>query len=143
MTTSDIINILKIEPPMLMLDKVEELLPGEYCHAIKHVTANEWFFPPHYPQYPIMPGVLQLEAMIQASHLAILSGKTEQTDTLPPVILAAMDKIRFFSPITPGDMLTVIAKIDSSRMGLVQCTAYIEVNGKKICESKATHKINS
>jgi len=104
----DIHEILQYLPhrfPFLMVDRVEEVEPGKRIVAIKNVTINEPFFPGHFPNRPVMPGVLILEAMAQVA--AILSFKTAGTkpDANSVYYFVGIDNARFKRPVEPGDQL--------------------------------------
>ena len=108
MSAMDIHEILQYLPhrfPFLMVDRVEEVEPGKRIVAIKNVTINEPFFPGHFPNRPVMPGVLILEAMAQVA--AILSFKTAGTkpDANSVYYFVGIDNARFKRPVEPGDQL--------------------------------------
>jgi 3-hydroxyacyl-[acyl-carrier-protein] dehydratase len=88
--------------PSLLIDRIEECLPGQSARAQKYVTVNEPYFQGHFPGYPVMPGVLVLEALVQLSTLlAVSSG-------LPaPTTIRTLDSIRFKRQVIPGDRLTL------------------------------------
>lgn len=134
----EIKRLLGMEYPMFMIDKVLDLEPMKTCHAIKNVTYNEWFFPAHYPQRPVMPGTLQMEALSQAAVLTVLSGGVHKCD-IP--LFAGMDKCRFYKPVLPGSCLEIFATIDRFVMGVSQASVKGIVNGEIVCEAKITHKI--
>lgn len=73
MDIQEIMSIIPHRPPFLLIDKIEEMVPGQKAVAIKNVTMNEPFFQGHFPEHPVMPGVLIIEAMAQAGAAAILS----------------------------------------------------------------------
>ena len=108
-TIMDITQIMQHLPhryPFLLVDRVLELEPGKRIAAMKNVTINEPFFPGHFPHYPVMPGVLIIEAMAQAA--AILSFKSPWTsapDSYSVCYFAGIDDARFKRPVTPGDQL--------------------------------------
>src|SRR5437764_13229858 len=103
----DIQKILSALPhryPFLLVDRVVEVVKGERIHAYKNVTFNEHFFQGHFPGKPVMPGVLQLEAMAQAG--ALLAYDTEQWDPASKVIyLMSFDRVKFRQLVVPGDKL--------------------------------------
>lgn len=141
---SDILkSILKIESPMLMLDAILNIEPQRSCHAVKNVTYNEWFFPAHYPEEPIMPGTLQIEALTQAAALTVLfqPDKAPQSSARCPILLASVDKCRFYRPVSPGDRLDIYITVDRFLMGVSQATAQGKVDDQIVCEAKITHKI--
>ena len=109
----DIRRILSALPhryPFLLVDRVIELVTGERIHAIKNVTFNELFFQGHFPGQPVMPGVLQLEAMAQAG--ALLAFEVSKFDPEKKVIyLMAFDQVKFRRVVTPGDRLDLHVKL--------------------------------
>ena len=107
----DIRQIMQMLPhrsPMLLVDRVEDVIAGEEGVGIKNVTADEPFFHGHFPDNPVMPGVLQIEAMAQTCGVVVLSAfeNTQGVQTL----LAGIDKVRFKRKIIPGDVLTLQVK---------------------------------
>ena len=100
-------EIKKIIPhryPFLLVDKVLEMKPGESCIGIKNVSINEPFFQGHFPNKPLMPGVLIVEAMAQVGAIALMS-LDENKDKL--AVFAGIDKIRFKKQVVPGDTLRI------------------------------------
>lgn len=131
----DIRRIQRILPhryPMLLVDRVLEIVGDTKATGIKNVTFNDLFFQGHYPGTPIMPGVLIVEAMAQLGGL-LLSRKLEHTGKL--AILLSMDKVKMRHPVVPGDqlLLEAIAVRVKSRTGHVRCKAF--VGDKMACEA--------
>lgn len=131
----DIRRIQRILPhryPMLMVDRVLEIVGDYKATGIKNVTFNDVFFQGHYPGTPIMPGVLIVEAMAQLGGL-LLSTKLEHTGKL--AVLLSMDKVKMRHPVVPGDqlLLEAIAVRVKSRTGHVRCKAFVE--DKLACEA--------
>ena len=107
----DINEIMKIIPqraPFLMIDRVEQLVEGESCVAYKNVCINEWYFQGHFPQEPIMPGVLITEALAQTGAVAILSKKENKGKN---ALFGGIDKMKFKKIVRPGDLLKLELKI--------------------------------
>lgn len=130
MNTLDIHEVLRHLPhryPFLLVDRVVDYTPEQSLTAIKNVTINEPFFQGHFPHRPVMPGVLILEALAQAS--AILSFKT--TGSLPDeksvYYFVGIDKARFKRPVEPGDQLRLVAILKRRVRGmwLFEATAYV------------------
>ena len=124
----DIRRIQRILPhryPMLMVDRVLEIVGDTKATGIKNVTFNDVFFQGHYPGTPIMPGVLIVEAMAQLGGL-LLSQKLEHTGKL--AVLLSMDNVKMRHPVVPGDqlLLEAIAVRVKSRTGHVRCKAFVE-----------------
>ena len=131
----DIRRIQRILPhryPMLLVDRVLEIVGDSKATGIKNVTFNDIFFQGHYPGTPIMPGVLIVEAMAQLGGL-LLSRKLEHTGKL--AILLSMDKVKMRHPVVPGDqlLLEAVAVRVKSRTGHVRCKAFVE--DKMACEA--------
>ncbi|ASD66544.1 MULTISPECIES: 3-hydroxyacyl-ACP dehydratase FabZ [Pseudoalteromonas] len=134
----DIQEILKLLPhryPMLLVDKVVDFKPGEYLHAIKNVTINEPIFTGHFPEQPIFPGVLILEAMAQATGL--LGFKTVENRSENELYLfAAIDNARFKQPVLPGDTMHLHVKFEKERRNIWKFSAEAKVEGKTVCSAE-------
>jgi 3-hydroxyacyl-[acyl-carrier-protein] dehydratase len=134
----DIEEILKILPhryPFLLIDKVTDITPGKNIQAIKNVTFNEPYFVGHFPQSPIMPGVLIIEALAQAA--AILIAKTSfinDKNVLP--YLVGIDQARFRKIVVPGDVLMISADIAQSKAGIWVLQAIAKVEGALVAQAK-------
>ncbi|MDH4215678.1 MAG: 3-hydroxyacyl-ACP dehydratase FabZ [Gallionella sp.] len=136
----DIHEILELLPhryPFLLIDRVLELDPDKSIVALKNVTINEPFFPGHYPHHPVMPGVLLIEAMAQASALlsfkSMGGGKLEGKSVY---YFAGIDGARFKRPVGPGDQLIIKSSLIRSRSGLYKFGATIEVEGQLAAEAE-------
>lgn len=139
MSQMDINEILEYLPhryPMLLVDRVLEVVPGERIVAIKNVTYNEPFFPGHYPHHSVMPGVLVIEAMAQAA--ALLSFKTMggKSDDQSVYYFVGIDGARFKRPVTPGDQLVLEVSILSSKRSIWKYAAQAKVGGKIAAEAE-------
>ncbi|MGR8947155.1 MAG: 3-hydroxyacyl-ACP dehydratase FabZ [Gammaproteobacteria bacterium] len=128
LSIEDIMSMLPHRYPFLLVDKVIECVPFESIVAVKNVTYNEPFFTGHFPQSPIMPGVLILEAMAQATGvLAFHSFKTtSKSDAM--YYLVGVDKARFKNPVGPGDQLILKANLKRNIRGIYrfEATAYVD-----------------
>ncbi len=134
----DIFKILPHRAPFLLVDRILELTPGQskgrvgrIVKAIKNVTYNEPFFPGHFPDNPVMPGVLILEAMAQAGAIAHhLDNDPEMT-----FLIAGIDKAKFRKQVIPGDTLVLICEIiaEKSKMSKLSCVA--KVDDKVVAEA--------
>lgn len=113
LTYEDITKLLPHRYPFLLVDRITELEPGKRIVGLKNVTANENFFQGHFPDNPIMPGVLIIEAMAQVGGvMAILSkqGPTEK-ENKTPIFFMGIDKAKFRNPVVPGDQIVFEATV--------------------------------
>ena len=138
----DIQEIMKLLPhryPFILVDRILELTPGEKVIALKNVTINEPFFQGHFPENPIMPGVLIIEAMGQAG--AVLAAKSLERESHGSLIyFMGMDKVKFRKPVTPGDQLIFEMKFLKQRRNVFRMsgTAYVDKNVVAQAELMAT-----
>ena len=134
----DIVEIMKILPhryPFLLIDKIIELEPGKKVVALKNVTINEPFFQGHFPEMPIMPGVLIIEGMGQAGGvLAFESMPVERRGDL--IYFMGMDKVRFRKPVLPGDQLIFQLKIIKIRSKVVKMSGRAFVGEQRVAEAE-------
>jgi 3-hydroxyacyl-[acyl-carrier-protein] dehydratase len=135
MDISEILNLLPHRYPMLMIDRIIELVPGEKVIALKNVTINEPYFIGHFPTTPVMPGVLIVEAMGQAGGVLVLS---EQPKELMPdaIYFMGFDNVRFRAPVTPGDQLILKVNIIKKRLKAVKLSATATVGDKLVAEAE-------
>lgn len=137
----DINEIMKIIPqrePFLMIDKVEELKPGESCIAYKNVCINEPHFRGHFPGNPIMPGVLIVEALAQTGAVAILSLPENKGKN---ALFGGIDKLRFKKQVVPGDVLKLEVKIIKQKGPVGVGDAIATVDGKIAVKGELTFAI--
>jgi 3-hydroxyacyl-[acyl-carrier-protein] dehydratase len=121
--------------PFLLVDRVLECRPNESLIAIKNVTINEPFFPGHFPQRPVMPGVLILEAMAQATGiLAVMSGGA-RNDGSSLYYFVGIDKARFKKPVTPGDQLVMEVKVNRCVRGVWMFSGEARVDGTVVASA--------
>ncbi len=136
-TTLDVQEIMRYLPhryPFLMLDKVLDYKEGEWLKAVKNVTVNEPFFQGHFPQKAVMPGVMILEAMAQAT--GILGFKTEGVppdDNSSLYYFVGIDKARFKQVVVPGDRLDIEVEFVRARRGIYSFSGKALVDGKVVC----------
>jgi 3-hydroxyacyl-[acyl-carrier-protein] dehydratase len=139
MTSMDIHQILEYLPhryPILLVDRVLDVVPGERITALKNVSMNEPFFPGHYPHHPVMPGVLVVEAMAQTA--AILSFKTMggKPDDKSVYYFVGIDGARFKRPVSPGDQLIMEVSITANKRGMWKFAGQAKVDGQVACEAE-------
>jgi len=135
----DITKIQSLLPhryPMLLIDKVIDCVPGESLIGIKNITYNEPFFTGHFPNKPIMPGVLIMEAMAQATGVLAfysLNSKAEE-DTL--YYLVGINKAKFKRPVEPGDQLQLEVKLTREIRGIYRFDGVATVDGKVVASAE-------
>jgi UDP-3-O-[3-hydroxymyristoyl] N-acetylglucosamine deacetylase / 3-hydroxyacyl-[acyl-carrier-protein] dehydratase len=125
-------RILPHKYPFLLVDRIVDLSPGERVAGIKNVTYNEPFFQGHFPGYPIMPGVLILEALGQAGGVLLLNSVPEPEKKL--VFFTGMEEVRFRKPVVPGDQLLLKVELEFFRRGLCRMKAKAYVNEVIVAE---------
>jgi 3-hydroxyacyl-[acyl-carrier-protein] dehydratase len=140
--TFDIQEILGLLPhryPFLLIDRVVEFERGKRLVAIKNVTFNEPFFQGHFPGYPLMPGVLIIEAMAQAGAIIMLQEIPDREKKL--AVFTGIEKAKFRRPVTPGDQLRIEVDVLSfkPRVGRMEAKAFVE--GKLACQATLTCSI--
>ncbi len=135
LTIQDIERIVPHRFPFLLVDRVVEMEPGKRIVAIKNVTANEWFFQGHFPGFPVMPGVLIVEALAQTGAVLLLSD--ESTKGQIP-LFAGIDGCRFRQQVTPGDTLELEMEVLARRGPVGKGRARARVNGKVAAECELT-----
>jgi 3-hydroxyacyl-[acyl-carrier-protein] dehydratase len=126
-------EILPHRYPFLLVDRIEEL-EAERVVGIKNVTVNEPFFAGHFPDYPVMPGVLIIEAMAQVAGVLVLSGIPDRKSKL--VLLAGVDGAKFRKPVRPGDQLRMEMKILRSRASMAKVSGIATVDGTVVAEAE-------
>jgi 3-hydroxyacyl-[acyl-carrier-protein] dehydratase len=134
----DINQILKLLPhryPFLLVDRVLELEPRKTITAIKNVTMNEPFFQGHFPDFPVMPGVLIIEALAQTA--ALLTFSEERAEDVV-YYFAGIDGARFKKPVLPGDQLIMTAKLERERAGIYKFQVQATVDGELAAEANIT-----
>ena len=114
--------------PFFLIDRVLEVVPGDYILAMKNVSINEPFFTGHFPGLPIMPGVLIVEAMAQSSGVLGFKSQGKTIDDGTIYLFVGADNVRFKKQVVPGDQLIIRSEFVSERRGLwnFECTAHVD-----------------
>ncbi len=138
-TALDINQIMAILPhryPFLLIDRVIEMEPGKRVVALKNVTANEPHFNGHFPGFPIMPGVLMVEAIAQAGGALILTQIPNREQSL--MVFGGIEAAKFRRPVVPGDQLRIEVTVLNARRTAVRLQGVVTVEGKVACEATIT-----
>jgi 3-hydroxyacyl-[acyl-carrier-protein] dehydratase len=122
--------------PFLLVDRVTDFTPNKKLTALKNVTINEPFFQGHFPGHPVMPGVLIIEALAQASGLLVFLSAQQQKSSQPMYYLVKVDNAKFSQLVVPGDQLILEVELKRMlrRMGLFHCRAVVA--GKQVAEAQ-------
>ena len=135
----DIHQILKQLPhryPILLIDRVLEIENGKSIKALKNVSINEPFFMGHFPKYPVMPGVLMIEAMAQAAALLSFSTLGVTPDDKTVYYFAGIDAARFKRPVIPGDQMIMDVSLLRMKAGIFKYKGVTRVDGNIVCEAE-------
>lgn len=127
MNINEVQKRIKQRPPFQMIEKVLEVEDGEYAKGIKCVSVNEPYFAGHFPDAPIMPGVLVIEACAQLCSITMESQGTEDDKIY---VLLKCEEFKFLRPVIPGDCLEIEVRKESGGAGLVKFDAKVTVDGK-------------
>lgn len=135
---NEIKQIIPQREPFLMIDEVEEYVPGESAIAYKYVSEDEWYFRGHFPGNPIMPGVLITESLAQTGAIAILSVEENKGRN---ALFAGIDKMRFKKQVVPGDVLKLEVKIIKQKGPIGIGEALATCDGKIVAKGELTFAI--
>lgn len=138
MNTEEIKAIIPHRYPFLLVDKIEEIDEAKRAVGIKNVTINEPFFEGHFPDYPVMPGVLIVEAMAQVGAIAVLNMEENKGKI---GFLAGLDKCRFKRQVKPGDQLRLEVEITRMKGPIGKGKGRATVDGELACEAEITFAI--
>jgi len=122
--------------PFLMIDRVTELVPGDHIVALKNVTFNEPYFTGHFPHRPVMPGVMIIEAIAQASGILAFKTVGYAPTESTRFYFVAIDKARFRKPVEPGDQLVLTVKLLRAFKGIWKFHGLAEVDGVEVASTE-------
>lgn len=134
----EIEKIIPQREPFLMIDEVEDYVPGESCTAYKNVNAEEWYFKGHFPGNPIMPGVLITESLAQAGAVAILSMEENKGKN---ALFGGINNMKFKKMVVPGDRLKLEVKIIKRKGPIGVGEAFATVDGKVAAKGELTFAV--
>ncbi len=143
MDIHQIIRKLPHRYPFLLVDRVLELEKDVRIKALKNVTINEPFFNGHFPNRPVMPGVLMLEALAQASALLSFASEGEEPDGSRLYYFAGIDGARFKRIVEPGDQLILESKIERKKASIYKYSTRATVNGELAVEAELMCTVRS
>ncbi|MEO1013627.1 MAG: 3-hydroxyacyl-ACP dehydratase FabZ [Pseudomonadota bacterium] len=142
LSAKELMELLPHRYPMLLIDKLVEIKPGDSAVAIKNVTMNEPFFTGHFPDQPVMPGVMIVEAMAQGA--AAFTNYVEDLDTEGKVVLfMGIDKARFRRPILPGDQVRIRVRVAHRRPPVWRFEGEAHVDGNLVASATYTAMLAS
>lgn len=131
----DILKLLPHRYPFLLVDKVKECVPGVSGIGIKNVTMNEPFFQGHFPENPVMPGVLQIEAMAQTAGIIVLMNFSEEERQGNSVYFMTVDDVKFRKPVLPGDVLEFHVEKEQAVRNVFKFRGVAKVDGKVVSQA--------
>ena len=136
MDIAQVMEHLSHRYPFLLVDRIRTIEPGKRIVALKNVSINEPFFEGHFPQRPIMPGVLILEAMAQAAGILVFRTQGGKPEADSVYYLAGIDKARFKRPVVPGDQLELEVTLERGLRGVWKFSCAARVDGAVVCEAE-------
>lgn len=134
LTTAEIKALIPHRYPMLLVDRVENLIENKSVVGIKNVSANEEFFQGHFPDFPVMPGVLIVESMAQTAAVLIMKSLGEAVAGRP-VFFMSIEKARFRKPVLPGDQLRLNVSVAQARRNIFKFNGTAEVDGTIVADA--------
>ena len=132
---NEILKMLPHRYPFLLVDTIKNVVPGESGIGVKNVTFNEPFFEGHFPENPVMPGVLQIEAMAQTAGVIVVTSFPKEEQDGCRVFFMTVDDVKFRKPIIPGDVVEMKVKKEQAVRNVFKFRAESYVNGKLVAQA--------
>jgi 3-hydroxyacyl-[acyl-carrier-protein] dehydratase len=126
--------------PFLLVDRIEEFEPRNWLTAVKNISLNEPFFQGHFPEFPVMPGVLIIEALAQAGGLLILKS-VEEVPQNAIFLFSGIEKARFRKPVYPGDQMILHVRQARHKLNLWKMETEARVDGETAAQAKLTASV--
>lgn len=139
--SKDILDLLPHRYPFLLVDRVIDFEPMKSLHAIKCVSLNEPFFQGHFPTYPVMPGVLIMEALAQAGGIMVMKSLPPEQTTGKIFLFTGIEKIRFRQPVFPGDVMHLHVEYVRHKLIMWKIHGRVLVDGRLVTEGDLTASI--
>ena len=136
MNVQQIQKVLPHRPPFLLVDRVVELEPNQRIVGVKNVTMNEPFFVGHFPGFPVMPGVLILEALAQAAAIMAMAAIPEDQRSGKVTYFMGIDGARFRKPVVPGDRLELHCSMIKAKGAVIKVKGEAKVDGVTVAEAE-------
>lgn len=137
----EIMDMLPHRYPFLLVDRLEVEVPGEKGIGLKNVTMNEEFFQGHFPGNPVMPGVLQIEAMAQTAGALVIAADENFGESKKSVLFMSIDGVKFRKPVKPGDQLKMHVEKIRARRNVFVFKGESKVDGQTVSEAEFTAMI--
>lgn len=132
----DIKAMLPHRYPFLLVDRIKGIVLNESAVGIKNVSANEEFFQGHFPDEPVMPGVLQIEALAQTACVLVIKSLGAKAPKHPGILFTTIEKVKFRKPVVPGDQLELHVRILKNKMSIYVIEGIGYVDGEKVIETE-------
>ena len=137
----EIMEMLPHRYPFLLVDRITECVPLKYAKGYKNLTYNEQFFTGHFPKYPVMPGVLQIEAMAQTAGAVVIAQDENYAETKRSVLFMGVDEVKFRKQVKPGDQLRMHVEKIKARRNIFVFKGTAMVDGQVASEATLTAMI--
>ena len=133
LSKKEILEYQQNRDPYLMIDYAEDVVPGKFAKGYKILKKDEWFFKVHWPNDPNMPGMLQIESLVQMAALSILTIPGNKGKVM---YLVSANKLKFIKKILPGDKLNIDTKVKNYKRGMATCEGKGFVEGQTVCQAE-------